>query len=90
MRRPAPPVSAFKIHNLIQTGRACPHRRQEAAADGRRGVDETPGESGTTKSFGAIDVESRLDQGTAFTIWLPRQAAPESAPAAAAGDAQVA
>jgi signal transduction histidine kinase len=39
---------------------------------------------------GTIDVESNVEQGTAFTIWLPRQAAPESAPAAPAGDAQVA
>jgi signal transduction histidine kinase len=39
---------------------------------------------------GTIDVESTVDQGTIFTIWLPRQAAPESAGIAPAGHAQVA
>jgi len=38
---------------------------------------------------GTIDVESTVDQGTAFTIWLPRQAAAETAEAPAA-QAQVA
>ncbi len=38
---------------------------------------------------GTIDVESTVDQGTVFTIWLPRHAAPE-ATEAPAGQAQVA
>jgi signal transduction histidine kinase len=38
---------------------------------------------------GTIDVESVVDQGTAFTIWLPRQAAPAAAEAPAS-QAQVA
>jgi signal transduction histidine kinase len=32
---------------------------------------------------GTIDVESTVDVGTAFTIWLPRQAAPAAAEAPA-------
>jgi signal transduction histidine kinase len=39
---------------------------------------------------GTIDVESTVDQGTVFTIWLPRQAVSETADAALAGQAQVA
>jgi signal transduction histidine kinase len=39
---------------------------------------------------GTIDVESTVDQGTVFTIWLPRHAAPEAADAAPTGQAQVA
>ena len=38
---------------------------------------------------GTIDVESAVDQGTVFTIWLPRQAAPTAAEAPAS-QAQVA
>jgi signal transduction histidine kinase len=38
---------------------------------------------------GTIDVESTVDQGTAFTIWLPRQSAPDAAEAPT-GQAQVA
>ncbi|MGE0119935.1 MAG: sensor histidine kinase [Dongiaceae bacterium] len=38
---------------------------------------------------GTIDVESTVDQGTAFTIWLPRQSPPNAAEAPA-GQAQVA